>query len=252
MSIVLREESGRGFLSNYITILNSYKKFVGKEGISYKDIHISTEHFKLYGGNPREWFDVYNFSDGDENSEFWSTGELNEIEEYPNVESLNLLSYSKFIPYNTRLKTFLNKNIKSLNKCLGVHYRGTDHFNAVIKPDIMFLNVEEQLKTGKYEQIFICSEQQNFIDLIAGFVQINFNDVDIIVNDVERCDSTPVFYLDTNKISLGDQVLLDAHMLSACDFVLGKSSNIVSYARILNLSLNGFYLDTQKYFLIGN
>jgi hypothetical protein len=252
MSIVLREESGRGFLSNYNTILCAYKRFVGKEGKSYKDIHISTEHFKMYGRNPRAWFDVYSISDGDQNSEHWSTGVLNDIEEYPTVESLNLASYSCFMPYNKRVKQFLTKNIRPLNKCLGVHYRGTDHHQGIITPDVMLFNVGEQLQTGKFKQIFICSEQQTLIDLIADFVETHFVGIKIITNDVLRCDSTPIFYLDVDKVALGDQVLLDAHMLSCCDFVLGKTSNVISYSRILNLKLDGYYLDLQKYFLTGN
>jgi hypothetical protein len=39
-------------------------------------------------------------------------------------------------------------------------------------------------------------------------------------------------------------------MLSECDFVVCKASNIINYARVLNMALEGVYLDNQtpRYF----
>lgn len=248
MSVVFHEGAPRGFLSTYVTILSAYRNFIGKQGIHYKDIHISPDNFQFYGYDPRKWFDVLNLSDGDQNSIHSLTGEF--FEEYPHLDWLNLINYTKFIPYNQNTKNFLNSNIRQLSdNCLGVHWRGTDHApHGMIDRDRMLNAIREQLETNQYDQVFICSEQQNYIEIVMEFVQKEMKLNNIIFNSVTRCNEIPVFYLNVDKVALGLQVLLDSHMLSACKFVLCKSSNVVTYARILNLALDGLYLDAQKYF----
>ena len=248
MSVVFHEGPPRGFLSTYVTLLAAYRKYVGVEGYSYKEIHISPDTFQIYGFDPRKWFDVLNFSDGDETSIHQNTAAI--FEEYPHLDWLNLLNYRKFIPYNENTNNFLNSNIRPLSKnCLGIHWRGTDHApHGMIDVNVMLGAIREQLETNEYDQVFVCSEQHNHVEIVAEFVQKEMKLNNVVFNDVMRCNEYPIFYLNVDKFALGLQVLLDAHMLSASKFILCKSSNIATYARILNLSLDGLYLDINKYF----
>lgn len=217
--------------------------------MSYKQIHVSRDNFEFYGHDARNWFDVYSLSDGDETCRHRSTGEMYEITECPKIDSLNVIGYNTFIPYNKSVNEFLQTNIKPLHKCLGVHWRGTDHGPSVIKQEDMLYAIQQQLETGNYQQLFICSDQQDLIDIVINYAESELKFNNVIFNDVTRSNQTPVFYLNVDKVELGKQVLLDSHMLSSCDFVLGKNSNVINYARILKLNLDGFYLDSQKHFL---
>jgi len=249
MSVVFHEGPPRGFLSTYVSLLAAYRNFIGTQGIDYKEIHISPDNFQFYGFNPQNWFDVLNLSDGEHTSIHQNTAAIYGIEEYPTIESLNLASYSKFIPYNENTKNFLTSNVKPLNNCLGVHWRGTDHApHGMIDQNTMLNAIRQQLETNAYDQLFICSEQHNLIETISDCVRSEFNFHNIVVNDVMRSNEIPIFYANVDKVRLGLEVLLDCHMLSACKFVLCKSSNVITYARILNIALEGFYLDQQKYF----
>lgn len=248
MSVVFHEGPPRGFLSTYVTTLAAYRKYVGVEGYSYKEVHISPDNFQFYGFNARNWFDILNLSDGDETSIHQNTAAI--FEDYPHLDWLNLINYRKFIPYNQNTNNFLGANIRPLsNNCLGVHWRGTDHApHGMISQDRMLSAIRERLETNEYDQVFVCSDQQNYVEIIAEFVEKEMRLNNVVFNAVMRCNEYPIFRLNVDKIALGLQVLLDSHMLSACKFILCKSSNIATYARILNLSLDGLYLDAQKYF----
>lgn len=253
-NIFLDDGGPRGFLSSYICILSGYRRFVGREHIHPDKIKISPLMLQQYG-NATHWFDIKNMSEIEDGDIRWRTDLLSEISEYPSLEELNLCGYIKFIPYNERLINYLNRNFKYIHNCFGVHYRGSDHGQAKIQPEVLFKTIKDEFVKKEYEQVFICTDEIGAVEWISEYFVKQFNFKNIIYNDTIKTDSRPIplflinFGEENNK-KKGDEVLLDAHMLSQCDFVVGKASNIITYARLLNMALEGVYLDNQtpRYF----
>lgn len=253
-SVVLHEGPLRGFLSNYITLLTAYKKFVGEEGFHYNNVFLAPDNFIMYG-DVKNWFDTKTTMSWGDDVIHCNTDVICEITDYPLPNQLNLLSYQRFVPYNNNVQKYLDENVKPLNKCLGVHYRGTDHHIARIDMQMLYNNIESKLNTENFEQMFICSDEIGKVEEIQEYVYKNYKfDNFITNNNIKSSGRTAVFFLNLDpetKVKLGFEVLLDSHMLSNCDFVLCKASNIINYSRILNLKLDGFYLDSNRYFFEG-
>lgn len=253
-NIFLYEGGPRGFLSGYICILSGYRKFVGREQINPDKIKLCPQIFKQYG-NAKNWFEINNMRESEDGDVFWRTDLLSEISEYPKLEEFNLSAYIDFIPYNERLKNYLQTSSREIKNCFGIHYRGSDHGEAKINFDVLLKTINEEFTKKEYEQVFICTDEKGAAEQLAEYFQKQFNFDNVIYNDTIKTTSEPVplFLIDFGEElnrKKGDEVLLDAHMLSKCDFVVGKASNIITYARVLNMTLNGVYLDNQipRYF----
>lgn len=253
-TVVLHEGPLRGFLSNYITLLTAYKKFVGEEGYHYNNILLAPDNFIMYG-EAKNWFDINTTHNWNSDAIHCNTDVICEITDYPTPNQLNLLSYQQFVPYNNKVNSYLATNMKQIDKCLGIHYRGTDHHIARIDMQKLYEKIKEQLDTDNFEQIFICSDEIGKVEEIQEYVSKTYKFDNFVTNDnIKSSGRTAVFFINFDvetKIKLGYEVLLDSHMLSKCDFVLCKASNIINYSRILNLKLNGFYLDSNRYFFEG-
>lgn len=248
MNIVITEGPARGFLSNYTTILITVKELVNRLKYKNGEIFISPEMFSLYG-NPKNWFDE-NIVGHPENAKVISSLEFFNFDPWPTEEQLNLYEYIKYVPYNTRVNQYLNKNLKTNNDCLGIHFRGTDHSGHIDRVDIeiFFKFVENEIEKFNFKKIFIATDEENVIEKFEN----KFSELEVIYNDTIKSDSNLPLHFSNfsleDKIKLGDQVLLDSHSISMCKSVIGKTSNIINYARILNPNLNVKYVDTHLQF----
>lgn len=248
MSIVILEGPARGFLSNYTTILITVKQLV--ERLKYKtgEIFISPQMFSLYG-NPVNWFDK-KIVEHPENSKLISSLEFFNFSPWPTQEQLNLKEYIKYVPYNLRVSEYIKENLKTDDTFVGVHFRGTDHSGHIDRVDIevYYEFVEIQLEKYNLKKIFVATDEENIIEKF----QNKFSELDIVYNDtIKSSTMTPLHFSNFSaeeKIKLGDQVLLDSHSLSLCKSVIGKTSNIINYARILNPNLITNYVDTHLQF----
>jgi hypothetical protein len=133
---------------------------------------------------------------------------------------------------------------------LGVHYRGTDgvghtEFVAVEK---YLKATEEEFASGDYEAIFLPTDQTNIVDIFRE----KFEGVEVYCYDHQRTMSNAGLHYSIQaqpnspeRILAGDEVLIDATTLSMCKTMIGKSSNITNYARILNPYLETLYQDLE-------
>lgn len=243
MTAVIVEGLPRGFFSNYITILITLRELIGRRGYDGNDIFISPETFSLYG-NPKNWI-VEDKVKHPEDAEVFGATQFYDLDPWPTEEQLDLFKYIKYIPYNQRTIDFIDSNLKVPDNCLGVHYRGTDHSYHVdrVKLDTYFSHIADDLEKNDYEAVFLATDEVNIIEEFEDF----FDGVEILHNDTIKSKThSPLHFTNFDsdtKIKLGDQVILDSYSLSKCKTVIGKTSNLVTHARIINPNLNVIYAD---------
>ena len=244
--IKLMEGNHRGFLSNFITILTSFRALEAR-GVDLNKVCVDPSMFMLYG-NPSNWFDHTKVSSDATKAE--NTQELFDCN-YPwgSFRDFDLNKYRQYIPFNARMQGILDAiPADKYQNCLGIHYRGTDgvghtEFVAVEK---YLKAAEEELSSGEYDGIFLATDQSNIIDIFKQ----KFEGVAIYHYDHQRTMSSAGLHYSIQaqpnspeRVLAGDEVLIDATTLSLCKTMIGKSSNITNYARILNPFLETLYQD---------
>jgi len=247
--IKLMEGSHRGFLSNFLTILTSFRTLESK-GIDLNTVCVDPSMFMLYG-NPNNWFDETRVSS--EASRMFNTQDGWDCD-YPwaSFRDFDLNKYRQYLPFNKRMQKIIDSiPAEKYSNSLGVHYRGTDgvghtEFVAVER----YLNAaEEEFKSGGYDSIFLATDQTDIVDIFKK----RFEGIDVYVNDHQRTMSNAGLHYSINaqpnspeRVLAGDEVLVDATSLSLCKTMIGKSSNITNYARILNPFLETLYQDLDS------
>lgn len=244
--IKLVEGMHRGFLSNYLTILTSFRT-LKRNGIDPSEVCIDPSMFMLYG-TPNNWFDESRVSDNAQkvfnSQDGWDC-------DYPwaSFRDFDLNSYREYFSYNKRMQEKIDAIPKEkYQNALGIHYRGTDgvghtEFVAIEK---YLKAAEQEFNSGGYDSIFLTTDQTNVIDEFKNY----FPKVEIHYYDHQRTMSTAGLHYSiqaepnsAERILAGDEVLIDATTLSMCKTIIGKSSNITNYARILNPYVEILYQD---------
>jgi hypothetical protein len=252
-NIKLIEGMHRGFLSNYLTILTSFRT-LEKKGIDLNKVCISPSMFMLYG-NPSNWFDGIKVSDV-------SSTQFNTQDgwdcDYPwaSFRDLDLGKYRKYFPYNKRIQSIVDKiDEEKYTNTLGVHYRGTDGVGHTEFVSIQkYIDAtDKEFTEGKYDTIFIATDQSDIIEKFLLHFQEKHNFNNFLYYDHQRTMNNAGLHYsieaqpnDPERILAGDEVLIDAHTLSICKTIIGKSSNITNYARILNPHLEVLYQDLNS------
>ena len=244
--IRLLEGQHRGFLSNYLTVLTSFRT-LERSGVKPEDVCVSPSMFMLYG-TADNWFDETKVTDDADQAfnsqEGW---DLNYC--WPSYRDLDLKKYIKYFPLNERVKSLIDGiDSDQYSNCLGVHYRGTDGVGHT-----EFVSVEqyldaaaEEYSSGNYDSIFIATDEEGVVEKFRE----HFGDIDLYYNDHQRTDSKSGLHYSIEaepnspeRILAGDEVLIDATTLSKCKTIICKSSNIANYARVLNPSVEVLYQD---------
>lgn len=156
--------------------------------------------------------------------------------------------YKKYIRLNKKTEEYLKESIASLlsgKRVLGVHVRGTDYnlgikdHPHVIPIDEYVTKVKELMSIGKYDAVFIATDDKNALDKFRE----EFGKKLLYYTDVFRSDSiTGPHSMESNRplhrYKLGLEVLRDVYTLALCNsFVCGLSQ--VSFAvRYINIALD--------------
>jgi hypothetical protein len=249
------EGQNRGFLSNYLTILTSFHVLKNK-GVDLSKICISPSMFMLYG-NPANWFDSSRVSD--DAKKYFNTQD-GWYHQYPwaSFREFDLDRYRKYFPYNKRIQSIIDSiDPNKYKNSLGVHYRGTDGVmhTEFVSVEKYIKSTEEEFFAGNYDSIFITTDQSDVIEKFLTYFKEKHNFNNFYFYDHQRTMSRAGLHysIQSNpnspeRILAGDEVLIDAHTLSLCKTIIGKSSNITNYARILNPFIEILYqdLDTKN------
>ena len=150
----------------------------------------------------------------------------------------------KYIRYNDKTKDYLEAGYNALigdRKALAVHFRGTDyrrHYNnhpVFVTIEQEAEKVKELLATGKYDVIFLATDEQEAVELFRG----EFGDKVKYFEDTWRADGgdESVAYSHADRphhnYLLGLEVIRDQYMLTRCDGLVCGVSNLTLSARMM-------------------
>jgi len=183
-----------------------------------------------------------------------SNYKLNEVYKSKNVIFSDTDYYHKMqyrIHLEPKFKLFLNKEIKlqdryykflydflkkkNLNKkkILGIHFRGTSyktsrgHIFPATKQQIK-KNVDYLLKIKKFDKIFICTEEKNYLNFFKKNYPEKLLYIDTFRSD--KNDAFKVYNRVNHRFLLGDEAIKEALILSKCSSLLFVRSNIINAA----------------------
>lgn len=234
-----------GFFSDFNIIIGCLNYIINNQIDNYTFIWNNI----LYQSNQENLFNKiffktneYNFYDKEINAssigcEYYS--QFNPREKF--INSYNILNYFNYFnnPYYLDLK---NKCKKQLNT-LGVHVRGTDHWQhaPILDIDIYFQYIDKKLESGKYTNIFIATDETRYIEKFQKKYgkKIIFND-----NILRSNTSISIHHNNfLNKEKLIEDVMLDAISLSECEEIIITSSNVSAYTLALNPNIKYTFID---------
>lgn len=162
--------------------------------------------------------------------------------------------YKKHCHLNKRTKDFIDSGIEKTigdKRTLGVHVRGTDfriqviYHPIIISPEEFLQKAKEQLATGKYEQVFLATDDLDALEIFKKEIP---KDQLVYYPDVQRGTGyTAAFEMENtrpfHKYKLGLEVLRDVYTLANCDGLLAGRSMVSFAARYIALSLDKYFSD---------
>lgn len=153
------------------------------------------------------------------------------------IKEYDLLNNENF--NNVNFEIFNNKKI------LGVHRRGTDHFNhGILLSDEYVLNeINEEFKKNSYDKIFLITDDINSFNFFEREIG---NDL-ITTNSIKTNSRLGVHRqggIDGHK--LATDIITDSYLLSKTSFKLITRSNVSTFSLLCNLNEHNFkYIDNH-------
>ena len=129
-------------------------------------------------------------------------------------------------------------------KTLGIHFRGTSyktsrgHIFPATK-DQMKQNVDKIFSKEKFDKIFLCSEEKNYLDF---FIK-NYSDKLLYLNTYrsDQNDAFKKYNRKNHRYLLGDESIKEALILSNCSSLLFVRSNIINAANFFSNKEQNLY-----------
>lgn len=133
-------------------------------------------------------------------------------------------------------------------KSLGVHVRRTDHgiHGDILPNEYYFEKIDSNLKTGKYENIFLATDEYVIVDDFKK----KYGDILYTNENITRSSNnvTIPFCNYPEKDKLAIDIFKEGISLSKCDKMIFTSSNIPSYVRLVNPEIEAEQIDTHLQF----
>lgn len=239
----------RGFFSNYLTIINSFK-VLQHNGILSANIKLGPKLFRLYG-EADNWFDSTVCGqigiDWDSLQDFG-------LSKWPTVDELTLYSnIVGLIPWNARVTSLISIAKQKTHGCtIGVHFRGTDHnindgmHGSRVELDIYKTHILEQCSRQTTNKIFVCTDEQGIVENLHEWAGKTLPNVTLYYNNFCKTPNRQGLHWQGspfNKIQLADEVIQDMMCLAQCQVIIGKTSNVSTVARIYNPNVQMVYCD---------
>ncbi len=135
------------------------------------------------------------------------------------------------------------RNNLAEKKVIGIHYRGTDihittdMYRGILKEprvEEYFVAVDALLAKG-YDTILLATDDEKIFQKFKS----RYGEK-LISHEIERShDGRALHFFNSNKRQQGEDVIVDAFLLSKCDFFLYGCSNVSTVVKYLNPSLPG-------------
>lgn len=128
-------------------------------------------------------------------------------------------------------------------RALGVHLRGTDkgtagaapHLMRVIKPATYFPIIDDYMDRHSWCTLFVATDQAQFVDLFRS----RYGDR-VLATDAMRSETSTNPFQQVGKFGYqkGREVLIDALLLSRCEYLIKCTSAVGEYAMYFNPDLD--------------
>lgn len=156
-------------------------------------------------------------------------------------------------PVREKLDRFAERQLPTHGPILGVHMRGPGRLdggaNALkqrhdlvdgVPFELYFQHIDEQLERLAADRILLCSDAQRVIDACSR----RYGDRLIVYPASRTPEGEPhaALGIPTQGYQLGEDVLIEAYLLSRVDFLIHGSSNVSNFALCNNPSLPHRYI----------
>jgi len=260
------EHVGRGMFSIvndvvdhlYVADQNNYKLNLLWVGSPYKQVNNDDNAFEYYFEN---FFDISNedLHLGEKKSFAFRSGNCITPRKNGLAQPTNRAEVNKIIDKYIKLKVHISQKIdkfaeQNFNEyTIGLHIRGKgrtdgnairlrEKFDLVdgVPYDAYFTKVNQLLEQTPCAKIFLCSDSQLVIDYCKGV----YGDKIITYSATRSADGE--MHRDRNyndmKYKLGEDVLIEAYLLSMTDYLVHGSSNVTNYVLCKNSKMKNFYI----------
>jgi Nodulation protein Z (NodZ) len=150
-------------------------------------------------------------------------------------------SYHRLIEKYIKIKPFLLQKADRFahqyfkgGAIIGVHYRGTDKKNEAFRTSYaaMQRKIEEVVKKKKYHdyKIFLATDEEHFLT----FLKEKFPKRVIATASMRSKDEQPIHFRQEEHYRAGEEAIIDALLLSKCDFLIRTQSNLSAFSSFLN------------------
>ena len=139
--------------------------------------------------------------------------------------------------YINFVNEYFEKNNLNNKKILGIHFRGTSYKTSRghILPATtsqMKKYVDKIIKLEKFDKIFICTEEQNYLE----FFKKHYSKILLYINTYRsnKNDAFKKYNRINHRFLLGDESIKEALILSRCKSLLFVRSNIINAANFFS------------------
>lgn len=155
---------------------------------------------------------------------------------------------NKYVRYNKDIINSIKEEINNLFSCnnknvLGVHIRGGDYLQewkghpAPIQISEYVEHIEEALKNGNFEKIFLATDDDRCMNAIKEI----YSDKVLCYTDVERSSTDEGVHYHNKSNRIGYEVLRDMYTLSQCGGLIAGKSQVSTVARVEKCSRDEEY-----------
>jgi hypothetical protein len=141
-----------------------------------------------------------------------------------------------------KINDFYQKNI-ARKKTVGIHVRRTDHNQET--PHINLLRYIEAARKFKNFQFFVATDDERVLNFFKHYLSAPV----LYYDSFRSIDDTALHKFNnhvTNRALMGEQVLIEAKLLSMCDVLIHSVSNVSLAALFFNPLLKNIYLDPYQ------
>lgn len=153
--------------------------------------------------------------------------------------------FNKFIKIKPhiveKINTFYQQHMQG-KQTVGLHIRRTDkHKDAQKIPLSIFIDIAKKFQDYQY---FVASDSEQVINDLKN----HFGNKIIAYDAYRSKDNTPIHYSNpiSNKIKAGEDVLIEAILLSKCNIFIHGCSNVATAVLFFNPTLKHVFLTQNK------
>ena len=139
---------------------------------------------------------------------------------------------------------FYNFSFKKNDKVLGVHFRGSTYKVArghafPPTPQLMKKNIHFLMNKHKYNKLFIVTEEQKYLDILKN----KYKKKCVFFNSfrMNKLDSFKIYPRKNHRFKLGEEIVIEALILSKCAGLTYTKSNVISAAICLSKKKQNYH-----------